>query len=212
MKVRTVKISFRCKRSSRDGAVKVYTTQRIKGSKHPKQFHLAYIPDNDSISDYFKNKIYEALQKKWEQFYGHSGVEINWKDAEKKWINRKGRKQLLVDRYEACAQISLWLQEEEEVVVPSFGGLTTIKKSMSKDSFFNGYYELHSQIAFKLATLDSADIAKWWEEKEAPRLLYRFHNYVLKREGKVSFDRLGFLKYLLGNIKMGYALKEESFN
>ena len=56
-------------------------------------------------------------------------------------------------------------------------------------------------------SVDPAEVASWWEERKAPRLLCGYHRLVARRPA-LRFSRAGFLKYLAGNIARGFAVAQ----
>jgi hypothetical protein len=56
-------------------------------------------------------------------------------------------------------------------------------------------------------SVDPAEVATWWEEREAPRLLCCYHRWVV-RWPALRFGRAGFLRYLAGNIARGFAVAQ----
>lgn len=203
MSPRTVKLNFRRRRSSRMGTVKAYTTVRIRHRKHPKQLHLGYLPKGKCIRECDKKKIEFALRKHWREIFSHEDVFIDWKDAEKKWRKRERHKRPQVDRSDAEAQIRTWLSEEDDVITAPFGGPCKGSGTISREQFWAAYLRLPLLVADRLKNVDTTGITEWWETREAPRLLYCYARYVKRH--KREFSRDGFLEYLFGNIKMGFA-------
>lgn len=205
---RKVRISFRQKSSSRANAVKVYTVQRLSNASQPRQLHLCYLPASDGITRHFKDKVEESLRRQWREHFGHENVVVDWDNAETKWCDRAIRKKVKVDRYDACEQICTWLSEDEEYVLPHFGGLCMMEKiSMQKENFQRAYLGLYLLIAKQLNDEGSA-VAVWWETVEAPRLLYAFDRFVLKDPKNRNFTRYEFIEYLRGNINMRFAARQ----
>ena len=218
-KIRKVTLLFRCRRSAGTGrgSVKVYTTQRIRGCRHPRQIHLGYIRDADTISAGDRDNIEEKLKERWGKAFGNSHVEIDWKSTERKWATRAAHKDRKVDREAALEQIGGWLDKNDEDITDSFKeGLPEGREPvpMARAKFVTLYFEIPRRLARKLLA-DEDEVESWWTTHEAPRLLYRFHQYVcrqadLKQKTRpdVTFSRGAFTDYLLWNIKRGYAASE----
>ena len=203
MSPRKVKVYFRRRQSSRMGTMKAYTTVRIPHQRHPKQLHLGYLPKGKCIRECDKKKIESALRKHWRTIFHHEDVSIDWKDAEKRWRKRKRTKRSQVDRSNANAQIKTWLSEEDDVITAPFGGPCKGTGKMSREQFWAAYLRLPLLVAEQLKNVDTTGISEWWETREAPRLLYCYQRYAKRH--KRDFSRDGFLEYLFGNVKMGFA-------
>ena len=81
--MKEVKIYFRLKhdRGNTERSWKVFTTQRIKGLKHPKQIHIGYIKERFPIPPYAQQRITEKLRQKWSKLHGVTEVFIDWEKA-----------------------------------------------------------------------------------------------------------------------------------
>jgi hypothetical protein len=56
-------------------------------------------------------------------------------------------------------------------------------------------------------SVDPAEVATSWEQREAPRQLCCYHRLVVRRPA-LRFGRAGFLGYLAGNIARGFAVAQ----
>jgi hypothetical protein len=84
---------------------------------------------------------------------------------------------------------------------------------MNAKDFSKAFFDSHKAILWKLSSskygerVDPAQLATWWEQREAPRLLWRNRQLVDRRKD-LSFSRKGFLDFLAGNIHRGLAVAQ----
>ena len=186
----TIKVLFRSKcaaKSPHRKSFKIFTNVRVPGNARPKQIHLGYVPTAlPCLPPFDRERLTQKLKTEWVRLFGNDAVEIDWVDAEQKWQRRNEHRQWKVDRQKALAHIQAWFKEDE--------------------TFAISYLKLYQYLAPQIKGYDPLAIALWWEFEAAPGLLFRYQKFA-KRKGIEPCPN-GFLGYLRGNIRLGYAVKD----
>jgi hypothetical protein len=101
--MRIVPILFRMKRKpDLRLCVKAYMNCRVPKTRQqgegprkngPVQIHLGYLPPTNEarISDGQRKKLRDKLREHWQVLFGNADVEIDWADAETKWVKLRAR-------------------------------------------------------------------------------------------------------------------------
>ena len=209
MNARTLALSFRRKPGQR--AVKAYVTLRLPDHPGPKQLHLAYLPDLDRISRADKGRLEQRLRDKWREHFGSGNVAINWAASGQRWRDRDKPKRAPLDLGAARKQLRSWQRGTKERILPPFGGLRRQTSELTGGEFHALFLKSHQRILTRLRrsgrSVDPAEVADWWEQRQAPRLLCCFHRLAGRRP-TLRFGRAGFLRYLAGNITRGFAVAQ----
>jgi hypothetical protein len=207
MNARLLTLCFRRKPGQR--AIKVYVSVRLRDQPGPKQLHLAYLPGLDRISRSSKRRLEQRLRDKWRQYLGPATtVAIDWVASQRKWRDRNKPKRGSLDRDAARKQLRSWQFGAKEKLLPHFGGPKRQTSEITAAEFHEMFMQSHQGILDRLRrsgrSIDPAEVATWWEQREAPRLLCCFHRLAARRPA-LRFGRAGLLRYLAGNITRGFA-------
>ena len=210
MNARTLALSFRRKPGQR--AIKAYVTVRLWDHPGPKQLHLAYLPDLEHLSRADQRHLEKRLQDQWRQHLGSGhAVAIDWAASTRRWRNRDQPKRVPLDLDAARKQVRSWQRGTKERILPRFGGLKRQTSGITGGEFHTLFLKSHQGILTRLRrsgrSVDPAEVASWWEQRQAPRLLCCFHRLVSRRPA-LRFGRAGFLCYLAGNIARGFAVAQ----
>ena len=201
---RKIKISFRRKHGSRTGTLEVYTAVRIPGVKHSRRTHICYLAASSArFESLDRAKIVEKASCVFRDLNLSDEVEIDWENAKQKLLNLDNPKKV-VDRQIGKAQIESWRRVKEEgeganELLPEFASTPTKPSTISGDLFFEIFTKIHEKLAESLPGEDPAEIANWWEEFEAPRLVHSFHRFVTENHKDCDgpfFTPEGFLEHL----------------
>jgi hypothetical protein len=207
MRNRVVRLSFRHKQRAKAGAVKVFTNVRLRDGSHPRQIHLGYLAAGNRIPLPRRALLEERLRFHWDRLFAHHEVEIDWADAEKKWLARDEAKvPVAIDRRSAREQLRLWRQKGPTVILPCYGGLA-IEGDDDHGSFIWFYRHSPAWIAAPGPQLNHARLIRWWRQRELPRLLHCYFRYV-GRKPNYHFTRNGFVTYAQINIEKGFPLSQ----
>ncbi len=163
----------------------------------------------DSISKTYIKRIKDRLiEKRPPNIPDNLTPSINIKELKKRWKNRNIKKNNKVDREHAEKQILLWCGEKEEKITDYFySGIEPKADQVSNEFFTESIFAL-ARKGSKTGNLDEDSFFNWWNDKEVPRLLYRYHAYLKNNNRLCEFSRYGFIEYLNNNINKKYAIRD----